>query len=294
MKANTFFDSKRLVKLIAYDMRINGMANLLKLVAFILITYFFILMQMRQTPYNYTPEPGALITVSQVYQNTEIITQIFTNDQGYTSAFTLGLLILAFYIATSFAVMKAKINRNMFLQLPASTLEKYLYTFLIRVVAGFGLFLLVFWMDAQLARLTYEYIPMGNLTQYFKHGILIKPEPFNYDMIISGGREDKLILPFAIIAIATFLFACPLFFRRLQLLKTIFTFFAGLFLVICLCVVLTHLFYPLEIKGYNMSMKTIWITKTFNNQALAIFLLSCLSSPFFLLIGYFRLKESTL
>lgn len=288
------FNSKRFGKLIAYDMRINGMANLLKLTAFMLVTYLFIVMQMRQSPYQYLSEPGELITVTQLYQNNEIKTQIFTNDQGYTAPFMLGLLILAIYIATSFAVMKAKINRSLFLQLPASTLEKYLYTFLIRVVAGFGLFLLVYWMDAHLARLTYEFIPIGNLTQYLKNGILIKPEVFNYGMLFQVGIEERLILPFAFLSMATFLFACPLFFRRLQLLKTIFTFFAGIFLVISLCVILTHVIYPGEVYGFNMTMKEVWITKHLNSETLAVLLWGCFSWPFFLLIGYFRLKESTL
>lgn len=270
------------------------MANLLKLMAFLLIIYLFIVVQMRQSPYQFIAEPGELITVTHVYQNNEIKTQAFTNDQGYTAPFTLGLLILAIYIATSFAVMRAKINRSLFLLLPASTLEKYLYTFLVRVVAGFGLYLLVYWMGAQLARLTYEYIPIGYLDQYVKNGMLIQPEVFSFKMLIPRGGEDKLILPFAIFSLATFLFACPLFFRKLQLLKTIFTFFVGIFLVFTLGVVLSHVYYPGESHGFASKITMVPVTNTFNNIALAQLVWACVSWPFFLLIGYFRLKESTL
>ncbi len=293
MKTNSIFDFNRFGRLVAYDMRINGMANLLKLAAFILVIYFFILLQMQGTPYNFLSGPGEIVSVTRIDQNSNYTTQVFTNNQGYTSPFTYGLIFLAVYIVTSFAVMREKVNRTIFLLLPASTLEKYLYTFLIRVVAGFGLYLLVFWMDAQLARLTYEYLPFGSTAQFFKNGMLIKPDVFNYTMLILRGEEDRLILPFAIFSLATFLFACPLFFRKLQLLKTIFTFFVGLFLVFTMCIVLSHVFYAGEIHGFTSKITMVPVTNTFNNIALSQFLWACVSWPFFLLIGYFRLKEST-
>jgi len=280
MKTNSIFDINRFSRLIAYDLKLNGTSYLLKLAAFTLLLYIWILTQMRQSP-------GQFMWYAYGYQG------LVSNVQGYLSAFLIGLIPLGVFIGTSFSNLGNKVSRTLYIQLPASTTEKYLYSFLLRIVLGTGLFFVVFWMDAQLARLTFEHVNIGNLTMYYHNGIIIKPEVFDYSMVLDGGSGGWSAI-FAVISLGAFLFACPLFFRKQQLLKSIFVFFAAIFLVVCLFVLCSHLFYPDQVRGFNMYINDVSMTQKINYIEWAFYALIYLSWPFFLAIGFFRLKESTL
>jgi len=282
MKATAFFDSKRFSRLMAYDLRLNGTAYLLKLAAFTLLMYIWILFQMRESTgqFMWHTYEGQLIT-SEV--------------QGYISSFFVALILLGFFIGTSFSAMGNKVNRTIYLLLPASTIEKYLQPILIRIVLGTGLFFLLFWVDAQLARLTFEQFPVKGPDIQTINGIMVwKPDVFDYSMIFINGDAPWAAIIFTFISFGTFLFACPLFFRKLQLLKSILVFFAGIFLTVCLFVLFSHIFYPGQVHGFNVQLQDVLISKKCNNIELAAFALAYFSWLFFLVIGFFRLKESKL
>lgn len=279
MKTNSRFDFTRFGRLMVYDLKLNGTAYLLKLAAFILLLYLWLVYQMRQRPDEFM-----LFKVDGQFVN---------QAQGYVYTFLVGLIFLGMFLGTSFSAMGNKVKRTLYLQLPASTMEKYLQSIFIRIVVGTGLFFLVFWMDAQLARLTFEQIPIGNLTGYIVYGQNCKPQVFDYSMIFNKETPWAIIVP-VFVAMGTFLFACPLFFRKYQLLKSILVFFIVIFLVICLLVILSHIFYPAEVNGFDVEFKGLSVFGKVTNADLFLVPLAYLSWLYFLVIGYFRLKESKL
>lgn len=281
MKTNSIFDFNRFGRLVAYDLKLNGTVYLLKLATFTLLLYVWLISQMRQSPgqFMWTPEHWDVFN--------------YTSPTGYVSSFMLALIFLAVFIGTSFTQLGSKVKRSSYLLLPASTTEKYLQPILIRIVLGTGLFFLLFWMDAQLARLTYDIIPIGKLTIYSK-GVLWKPDVFDFSMIFEKGATPWALIVPIFVAIGTFLFACPLFFRKFQLLKTILSFFIGSFLVFCLLVILSHIFYPNEVNGFDVEFKALSVFGKVTNADLFLVPLAYLSWLYFLVVGYFRLKESKL
>lgn len=263
----------------AYDLKMNGTAYLLKLAAFVLLLFLWMVYQLRQNPEQFMWNPYDSIYVPK-------------HVSGYVSTFLIGLIFLGVLIGTSFSNMGNKVKRTLYLQLPASTMEKYLQPILVRILLGTGLYFLLYWVVAQLAFLTYEHIPFG-YTMTSVNGWVFKPEVFNYSMIFND--EDPLgYIVLFFVALGTYLYASPLFFRNYQLLKSILVFFIGGFLVASLLVILSHLFYPGEVNGFDVEFRGVMVIGKITNVDLFLVPLVYISWLYFLVIGYFRLKESTL
>ena len=281
MKANDCFDLKRFGRYSAYDLRINGNKYLLVLTAFALVLYLWLLNQMRQSPSQFiTYEQG--------------IPGYYHSASGYVTAFVMGLIGLGACVGGAFTGWSGKIRRVSYLQVPASTLEKYLHPFLFRFIGGTLVFFLLFWVDAQLARLTDAQLPtsMG----MFNHaGVVYRPQVFDYSMIFTNPKETPwAIIVFAFASVGAYLFAIPLYFRKMALVKTILSGFVGIFLVICAFVLCSHLFYPEQTHYFEVHLDDIQLTEKLSSTELAASVLACASWLFFLFIGFFKLKETKL
>lgn len=175
--------------------------------------------------------------------------------------------------------------------LPASTFEKYLSAFLIRFVGGFILTLLIFWVCANLARLTVQLTPRYAFAA--ERGFAY--EPFSYELFINpeyglGKRLWQNV--FSLLSSGAFFFVVPLFFRKLPLLKSALIFIILLFGLITLLVGLSHLFFP-ETRGFDIVLNDY---RVFHDMTAFEFSLNVLVStafPVLLVIGYFKLKEKT-
>lgn len=302
MHTPSVFNLKRFGLLMAYDFKLNALKYILALTAFVILLYCWILFQMHQSPNQFMWHQQRIIPGSEYY---------YTNTQGYVSSFFLALMAYGLFIGMSFTRWGNKIRRISYLQLPASTFEKYLHPFLVRIVGGAALFFLLFMLVAQLAGFTYnkqmsafkestQYHEMmvlqnnGNGTSYTIQKMEYKPDVFSYGML--DDNQSSVPTPiapivFAFVSLGLFLFVVPMFFRKQALIKTILLFFIGVFLVVCTCVLFSHLFYPDQTMGFNVHLDTVQLTKKYNSFDLAMCALVYSSWLFFLFIGYFKLKE---
>ena len=270
MKFNDFFNRKRFGLLVKNDLMINQNKYLLKMLVLFLGMYAFLVYLMTINPETFCINN---------YAGGQIA------PQGYVQLFIVGLIALGVFVAGSFSDLGSKVKRTSFILLPASTFEKILHPFLIRVVLGLIIFLLFFWVDAHLARMT-----VANAPSIVLQGLVI--EPFSYVQLIdSWGRDHFEQLVFALFSLGMYLFTIPLFFKKQALVKAIFAFFVGVFVYIFFFILLSHLFHPGIYDGFKFSVPDYKIYKDFRSFDFLISSIGCISWIFLLFLGYFKLKE---
>lgn len=270
MKSNDFFNMKRFGLLVKHDLMINQNKYLLKMLVLFLGLYAVLCYLMMNNANSFC---------IQYWDGHK------QEPQGYMNFFIFGLMALGGFVGGSFSDLGSKVKRTSFILLPASTFEKILHPFLIRVVLGIIIYLLFFWVDAHLARMT-----VANAPSILLKGLIIKP--FSYVQLIdSWGRDHFEQLVFALFSIGMFLFTIPLFFKKQALLKAIFAFFVGVFVYIFFFILLSHLFHPGIYDGFKFSVPDYKIYKDFRIFDFLISSIGCVSWIFLLFLGYFKLKE---
>ena len=270
MKSNDFFNMKRVGLLVKHDLMINQNKYLLKMLVLFLGLYASMVYFMLSNPSSF---------IIFYYKGGHIA------PNGYAQLYIFGLIALGIFVGGSFSDLGSKVKRTSFMLLPASTFEKIVHPFLLRVVLGIACFLLFFWVDAHLASLTVARAP----------SILIKGlvlEPFTFAQVVNGfGNDDFVVFTFALFSFGMYLFVVPLFFKKQALLKAIFVFFVGMFMYMSFFVLLAHLFHPGTFHGFNFSFPDYNIYKGLTSIDLFFNSIACISWMFLLVLGYFKLKE---
>jgi len=270
MKFNDFFNRKRFGQLVKHDLLINQNKYLLKMLVLFLGMYASMVYLMYNNP---------ILFCDQQLGNHQI------QPQGYVRLFIFGLIALGIFVGGAFSDLGSKTKRTSFMLLPASNFEKLLHPFLLRVVLGIACFLLFFWVDAHLARLTVTNAP-SLLT---KTMVLA---PFSYAQIVTiMGKDDFAMISLALFSFGMYLFVVPLFFKKQALLKAILFFFVGLYAYISFFVLLSKIFHPGLAHGFNFQTPGFDIAEDLTIMEFFVDSIACISWAFLLLLGYFKLKE---
>lgn len=272
MSRSNFFDWRRFMLLMRYDLKVNAQQYLLSAGGFAAGLYLFFIWRMYNSPAEF-----AHIRGDYMY-----------SVSGYNSAFVFMLLFLGAFVGVTFVGIGGKIRRTHFLMLPASSFEKFLQPLLLRFVGGILTWCVLFWLTANLAQSTVLHFP--SVHQTFIDGKLIVPSAFKYSYIFNS-TDPVSVIVFFILSLGAFLFSAPLFFRKLALLKGIASFFACLFCVFILFVFCSHIFFP---GNYFMDIRldNAYYKPGLSYSQLYMTGISWVSWAFFLIIGYFRLKET--
>jgi hypothetical protein len=270
MKSNEFFNMKRFGLLVKHDLMINQNKYLLKMLVLFLGLYAFMCYFMMNSPYSYC------IQYWDGHKH---------EPAGYIQLFVFGLMALGVFVGGSFSDLGSKVKRTSFILLPASTFEKILQPFLLRVVLGIIIYVLFFLVDAHLARMT-----VANAPSIVIKGLVI--EPFGYVQLIDAwGRDNSEQVVFALFSIGMYLFTIPLFFKKQALLKAIFAFFVGIFVYIFFFILLSHLFHPGVYDWFNYTVPDYKIYKDIRSFDFLMNSIVCVSWVFLLFLGYIKLKE---
>jgi len=175
--------------------------------------------------------------------------------------------------------------------------------FVIYVLAGTAIFLIVFWVDAHLAR----YVALSNLKTY--NNELLGPdkakyiEVFNYSMFLIKNEYpvisywkwfDGLAMLFGIFSIGMYFFSVKIFFKKLGLIKTAISFIAIIYLGAVIMMLLSQIFYP-ETKAFDISSDMDYkLPNGLYNIEICMYVLAYCVSLFIIPFGYFKLKEKQL
>ena len=261
MKQNKYFSLKRFSRLLRNDLLINQKIYLFTLagigIAIYAISYFF--MQ---------------------------ATHGFQRTNEYLSLFIFYLMGIGVVIGTSFPALSNQIKTSNYLLSPGSTLEKYLVQFVIRIVLFVPLALIIFWIGTHLAKATL--IP--DMERRFDPS---KIADFHFKDLFQyiHGFLDQLIVILSIFSTASVLFAGSVYFKRFALIKTLIVSGATVFLVVCSCVMFSHILFPSSTHGFDVADIDYKISNNLYNIQLAIYLFGGLSWVFFLALAYLKLKE---
>lgn len=265
MKSNQFFSPQRYVMLLRYDLIINYKRYIFTALGALIVGFLLL----------YSAMPSKLSL-----QHFPI--------EAYTPMFMLSLLAIGAFIGLSFPEAGNKINLTRYLMLPASTIEKFVAQFSIRIVMGLALFLGIFWVDAQLARII---IAKGAAS----FGMVSQIEPFSYAGFWEYFITDSSFLIFIlmIFAIGFYLFSSRLFFGKFGLVKALIVLSVLGYVFTLLMVLFSHIFYPNTI-GFDVKLPSYEMYKGFENTEIFALSLAALSIVTLLPLGYFKLKEKQL
>lgn len=262
MKQNKYFSPQRFARLFRNDLLINQKTYLFTPVGLLIAVYIFSLLGMRQSNPDYVQ--NALYLPNFMF-------------------YILGVIAL---LSTSFPALKDQIKTSNYLLLPGSTIEKYFLQFVVRFIIFIPLALAIFWIGTHLAKASLLPNPESGFDPS-------KIPDFHFSSLLQHvpSFRDKLVIVASFFSFATLLFAGSAYFNRFALVKTAIVASIVSFLVILTFVISSHIFYPAETQGFNMKLKIYEIAGGLNNLQLAAYLLGCLSWIFFLVLGYFKLKE---
>lgn len=212
-------------------------------------------------------------------------------EHNYRLLFYFTFLITSvLVIGTSFPLLRNKKSIVHYLILPASTFEKFLIEFILRIVLFIPFFLVLFWLDFKLAGAIYNLFEWSNATRIDSFTIL---EPF--DILPFNTTLDIVAFIGFFLTLATFLFAGASYFRKYAVYKTLlsFTVIVGSFIV--LFIAFTKIFYPESMyASTSIYVETYRISEYLNNAQLFFYTIAIAASLFLLPLAYFKLKEKQL
>ncbi|MGM8361288.1 hypothetical protein ACSV4D_05160 [Flavobacterium sp. ARAG 55.4] len=272
MSFNNHFNFNRFVRLFQQDLLINRTKYLLGVLGLGLITYLLSYWFLSSTKYN-------------LIRNVEII------NGYYIVCFVFFMMGVGVIVGTAFSDLTDKIKTANYLLSPASTFEKFLTQFLLRIGFFIPIALGIFWIAIRLAKASL--LPESiNEIQFFDPS---KVPYFEFRLLVTRGDKlwdiwQILSMIFGFFSYGTYLFAGTTFFRRYALVKSV-VISAILFgSCILFSMLLSNIFYPSP-RFFDIQFYTFQITESLGSTEFSLLTLSLFSWIFFLGMAYFKLKE---
>lgn len=289
MNSTNFFSFNRFYLLLRNDLLINYKKYCLAILVAFILGFVFLYLNMPRVVYG-----GDMLNDWNRF-----------GSNKYMNIFLASIVGLGALVGSSFPDLGSKVKTSNYLLIPASTFEKFFSQFFIRVICGAAIFLVLFWVDAQLARdiSVMQMVDVKNNLHYANAERVI--EKFNYGMIFLYKQNyptgmlvyHKSIetwgISLFIVSIGLYLFSVRLFFKKLGLVKSIISFVALFFILFLFMVIFSHIFYPNTV-GFDVSLPTYTFQNNINNVEFWLFLIGFVSPLFLLPLGYFKLKEKQL
>jgi hypothetical protein len=263
MKTNSFFSFPRFCRFLSYDLRIHGKRYLYFLAGGAVILYLMLLLG---------------ITIAGT---TELGTDFYFN------MFLWGLLGLGLFIGSAFPELNNKIKAGNYVLLPASVFEKTLSQFLVYIVFGSLCFLLIFQVDAYLAKWT-----VWQMKGLLQSGTSLAD--FQYSKIFPAWLGlsfwNKLWVGISVVSAGLIIFTVRLFFARFALAKSLIVILLIGFAHTCYLVLFSHIFYP-ETTGFEVKVPLYILDSGLHNYEFYYNILFCSLWVFLLPLACYKLKE---
>jgi len=270
---NKHFNLKRFCNALLFDLKLNKNKYLYFILSLILILF--------------------LINIYDIYGTAQMIKNYDSirkfEERDYIPIF-YSTMFIGFVITTgtSFPLLRHKKSTIHYLMQPASTLEKFLIQFLIRVISFAFLFTPIFWLEFKFAAYLY------NL--YAEQSILIE----NFDLFtpftfLNNNKFNGLVICF-LISIATFLFTCGTHFKKKVFPKSIFSLVLFILLLLVFLMIGTSIFYPEKFQFQNslIYFNNYRISKEIFFAHIFLYVLSIIVIMFSIPLAYFKLREKEL
>lgn len=290
MSSTNFFSFNRFYLLLRNDLLINYKKYCLAILVAFILGFVFL--------YGSMPR---LVLGNEIENRLNIF-----DSNRYMYIFLPSIVALGALVGSSFPDLGSKVKTANYLLIPASTFEKFSSQFFIRVICGAAIFLVLFWVDAQLARYisvmqmvdaktNLHYANAEHIIEKFNYGMIFLYNKVNYpvEKIVYYKSIETWGASLFIVSIGLYLFSVRLFFKKLGLVKSIISFVALFFILFLFMVIFSHIFYPNTV-GFDVSLPTYTFQNDINNVEFWLFLIGFVSPLFLLPLGYFKLKEKQL
>ena len=283
MNSNKFFSFSRFYLLLRNDILLNRQKYLLIVTAAFVVGFVFLYMQMPKIEY--------LENKNWVF-----------NGGRYLVGFTFCLFGLGIFITTAFSELSDKVKTSNYLLIPASTFEKFMSHFLIKIVIGTAIFLFVFWVDAHLARTVALSQIQGpnhepasaNVSKYiaeFHYSMfLIKDQ---YPTVTHWKLAEGLAMIMGIFSIGLYLFSSKLFFKKKGSVKSTILLIVGINVVISSSIFLLRNSYT-DLSNFIIKNIEYKLQNGYTNIEILKFSIAYFAPLFLIPLGYFKLKEKQL
>lgn len=271
MSFQQHFDFNRFYKLLKFDITFNTKKYLIFIGVLIIVLFILDLFFIES------------VSTFKVLENND--REYFYRKSEYKSLFLVTFLIALFLVvSSSFPAFRKKESTSAYLLLPASALEKFLVQFIIRILLFSIVFIVVFWADFKLASIAYNLFD-------FKKDILL-PNFALFDLFHNKMKLlDKVAIVLSILSFASYLLLNAVHFRKNVILKTIVLFGVFVLIVFLVNVILSHLFLPNEVYGFDMRVYHRYLENGLRSDQLYTYIIGVFSSLFLLPLTYFKLKE---
>ncbi|GGA80239.1 hypothetical protein GCM10008015_21190 [Flavobacterium palustre] len=272
MLLNNHFNIKRFSLLLKQDLFINRTKYLLTILGLGLVTYllsYWFLSSSKSSIMNYAENI----------------------NNHYVVCFVFYMMAVGVVVGTAFPDLTDKIKTANYLLSPASTFEKFLVQFLLRIGLFLPIALGIFWIAIRLAKASL--IPeMINGSQFFDPAVV---PYFEFRSLVT--REDKLwdtwqilFFIFGFFSYSTYLFAGTTLFKRYALVKSVLISVILFFSCILFSMLLSKIIYSSP-RFFDIQFYTFQVTQNFDSTEFSLLSLSLFSWIFFLGMAYFKLKE---
>ncbi len=289
MNSTNFFSFNRFYLLLRNDLLINYKKYCLAILVAFILCFVFLYLNMPRVVYG-----GDMLNDWNRF-----------GSNKYMNIFLASIVGLGALVGSSFPDLGSKVKTSNYLLIPASTFEKFFSQFFIRVICGAAIFLVLFWVDAQLARYisvmqmvdvknNLHYVNAERVIEKFNYGmIFLYKQNYPTGMLVYHKSIETWGISLFIVSIGLYLFSVRLFFKKLGLVKSIISFVALFFILFLFMVIFSHIFYPRTV-GFDVSLPTYTFQNGINNAEFWLFLIGFVSPLFLLPLGYFKLKEKQL
>ncbi len=209
----------------------------------------------------------------------------FYRKSDYQASFFISYLIAIFLVvSTSFPAFRKKESTSHYLLLPASTLEKFLVQFFIRILIFSSVFIVLFWANFKFASLAYNLFSL-------KKDIVIP----NFSLLDLFSLKmkfiDKAVIVLSILSFASYFLVNAVHFKKNVLLKTIVVFGIFAFTIFLVNVILSHLLLPNEVRGFDVKIFHRYLENGLRTDQVCVYAIGLFSSLFLLPLTYYKLKE---
>ncbi|WP_400077485.1 hypothetical protein [Winogradskyella sp. R77965] len=271
MNFQHYFNFNRFFKLLKFDISFNTKKYLIFIGVLIIVLFILDLILI---------DTGSTF---RVLENND--REYFYRKRDYQSSLVITFLVTMFLVVSSaFSAFRKKESTSNYLLHPASTFEKLLVQFVIRVLLFSMVFIVVFWADFKLASFTYKLFN-------FKDTILI-PNFALFDVFPHYIKLlDKTAIILGILSFASYLLLNAVHFKKNVMLKTIVLFGIFALSIFLLNVMLSHLFLPNEVKGFDVKVYHRYLENGLRSDQFCTYIIGIFSSLFLLPLTYFKLKE---
>jgi hypothetical protein len=276
MSLQKHFSAKRFYKCLNYDLVLNGKTYLFTLIGLMMVLLIINLINLNSFSSFYRLNYGF---------NTINFDNYFYNSY-YLPVFVFFIIVGSILSAgTSFSALRTSQKSINYLLFPASSLEKFLVQFLIRIPVFVMLFIPIYWLNFKFSYNFYSLF--DTVSEAVKsYGLLSPFQPKNMD--------DTALCLIVITAVMSSLFAFvgAAYFKKYALFKSVFTFGLTAFFMFLLMVLFSHLFYEHHANEFfQVKLKMFPVYENFNSIEIYTITLFTGLSIFLLPLAYFKLKE---